>query len=64
MPIDVAVEDPWSRIVSDESDCDVIAWVPVTHDIADDGVVKVISRVTGAADDVEGVTVQVNRVLE
>ena len=64
MPIDVTVEEPWSRIVSDKSDRDVVARLPVAHDVADDGIVKVISRVTSAADDVEGVTMHVNRVLE
>ena len=64
MPINVAVEEPRARIVSLESDRDVIARVPDAHDIAFDGVDVVISRATGAADNVEGVSVQVNRVLE
>ncbi len=64
MPIDVAVEEPRARIISKESDRDIIARVPVAHDIANHGIVIVISRVAGAADDVEGVSVQVNWVLE
>ncbi len=66
MPVNVAVEEPRARIVSEESDRDVIVIgdVPDAHDIADDRVVEVISLATGAADDVEGVSVQVNRVLE
>jgi hypothetical protein len=64
MPVNVAVEEPRARIVSEESDRDVIAGAPDAHDIAFDGVVVVISRAAGAADDVEGVSVQVNRVLE
>jgi hypothetical protein len=66
MPINVAVEEPRARIVSEESDRDVIVifYVPDAHDIADDRVVEVISLAAGAADDVEGVSVQVNRVLE
>ncbi len=65
MPINVAVEEPRARIVSKESDRDIIAHarVPHAYDIADDGVVEVISLAAGAADDVEGVSVQVNRVL-
>jgi len=66
MPINVAVEEPRARVVSEESDRDVIVivYVPDAHDIADDGAVKVISLVAGAADDVERVSVQVNGVLE
>ncbi len=66
MPINVAVEEPRARIISKESDRDIITRirVPVAHDIANHGIVIVISRVAGAADDVEGVSVQVNWVLE
>lgn len=64
MPINVAVEEPRARVVSEESDRNVIARVPDAHNIADDGIVEVISFAVGAADDVEGVSVQVNRVLE
>jgi len=64
MPIDVAVEEPRARIISKESDRDIIARVPNAHDIAKNGIVIVISLVAGAADDVEGVSVQVNWVLE
>ena len=64
MPIDVAVEEPRPRIVSEESDRHVIVPVPDAHDIAFDGVIEVISAAAGATDDVEGVSVQVNRVLE
>ena len=66
MPINVAVEEPWARIVSEESDRDVIVigYVSDAHNIADDRVVEVICLVAGAADDVEGVSVQVNGVLE
>ena len=63
MPIDVTVEEPRARIVSEESDCDIISCFPDAHDIADDGVFKVINLALGAADDMEGVSVQVNRVL-
>jgi hypothetical protein len=64
MPIDVAVEEPRARIVSEESDRDVIVRVSDAHDIAFDGVDKVITLAAGTADDMEGVSVQVNRVLE
>jgi len=53
MPIDVAMEEPWSRVVGEETDCDFISRVANTHDISDDSVVEVVGRVTSAADDVE-----------
>jgi hypothetical protein len=66
MPINVAVEEPRARIVSEESDRDVIVigYVSDAHNIADDRVVEVKCLAAGAADDVEGVSVQVNGVLE
>jgi hypothetical protein len=60
----VAVKEPRARIVSGEPDRDFIARIPDAHDVADDGVDEVISLATSAADDREGVPVQVNRVLE
>ena len=53
MPIDVAMEEPWSRIVGEEPDCDVIPSVANTHDISDDWIDEVIGRVTSATDHVE-----------
>ena len=53
MPIDVAMEEPWSRVVGEEPNCDFISRVANTHDISDDRVDEVVSRVTSGADDVE-----------
>ena len=53
VPIDVAMEEPWSRVVGEETDCDFISRVANAHDISDDRVDEVVGRVTSAADDVE-----------
>ena len=63
MPIDVAVQEPRSRVVSEESDRHIIPRISHAHDIADHRVVIVISRISSAANDVEVVPVQVDRVL-
>jgi len=53
VPIDVAMEEPWSRVVGEEPNCDFISRVAHTHDISDDRVDEVVSRVASGADDVE-----------
>lgn len=63
MPIDVAVEEPRTRVVGEEPDRDVITGVANAHDVTDDRVIEVVRRVTGAPDDRERVSMQVNRVL-
>ena len=42
MPINVAVEEPRARVVSEESDRDIITRVADAHDVADDRVIKVV----------------------
>ena len=63
MPIDVAVQEPRSSIVSEESDGHIIPRISHAHDIADHRVVIVVSRISSAANHVEVVPVQVDRVL-
>jgi len=63
VPIDVAVQEPRARIVSEESDRHIIPRISHAHDIADDRVVIVVSRTSSAADHVEVVSMQVDRVL-
>ena len=59
----MAMEEPRAWVVGEEPDRDVIACVTDVHDVADDGIHKVVRRVSGAADYVEIVSVQMNRVL-
>ena len=63
MPVDVAVEEPRTRVVSLEPDCDAIVRVADTYDVAYDGVVEVIRGISRAADDAKDMSMQVNRVL-
>ena len=63
MPVNVAVEEPRSGIVGDETNRDVIPSSTNTHDITKNGVVKVVGRVTGAAHHMEVVAMQMNRML-
>ena len=59
----MAVEEPRARVVREESDRDVITRLAHAHDVADDGVIVVVVRATSAADHVECMSVQVDRVL-
>jgi hypothetical protein len=63
VPVNVAVEEPWAGIVGDETNCDIIPSVTNTHDIPNNGVVKVVRCVTSAADHIEAVAMQMNRML-
>jgi hypothetical protein len=65
VPINVTVQEPRSRVVSEESDRHIIPRRTSSHAhyIADHWVVIVISRISSAADYVEVVPVQVDRML-
>jgi len=63
VPIDVAVEEPRAGVVSHEPNRNVIVCGADAHDVAHDGVVKVVRRVARAADDAEGMPMQVDGVL-
>ena len=63
MPIDVAVKEPRPRVVGLEPDRDIIVRAADAHNVAHDWVVKIVRRVARAANDVEDVSMQVERVL-
>ena len=64
MPIDVAMKEPRSRVVREEPDGDfIITTTPNRHYISDNRVVEIVGRTIGAANYVEVVPVQMNRVL-
>ena len=63
VPVDVAVKEPWTRIVGEKPNRYVVMILKVgaiasAHDIANDGVVKVVGRISGATDHVERVLVR------
>jgi hypothetical protein len=63
VPVDVAMEEPGTGIIGEEPNRDVITGVAHAHDIPDNRIDKIVRGVAGAADDVEGMSMQVNRVL-
>jgi hypothetical protein len=63
VPVDVAVEEPGAKVVGKEANCDSIPSGADTNNIPDNRVVKVVGRVTSAADHMEVVPVQMNRML-
>ena len=59
VPVDVAVEEPWARVVGKESNgYEVSMASPNAHDIADDWVVEVVGFASGAPNHVEGMLVR------
>ena len=63
VPINVAMKEPWPRVISLEPDRDIIVRAANVYDVAQDWVVVVVRRVARAADDVEDMSMQVERVL-
>jgi hypothetical protein len=59
----VAVEEPGPVVVGKEPNRDIVSSIANTHDIPDNRVDEVVGRVTSAADHMESVPVQMNRVL-
>ena len=59
----MAVEEPRAGIVGEETNRDIIPSVTNAHDIPKNGVVKVVGRVTSAANHVEFMTMQMNWML-
>jgi hypothetical protein len=63
VPVDVAVEEPGAGVVRKEPNRDFVPSITHTHDIPDNRVVEVVGGATSAADHMEIVPVQMNRVL-
>ena len=63
VPIDVAVKEPRPRVVSLEPDRDFIVQATNAYNVAYDWVIEVVRRVARAANDVEDMSMQVDRVL-
>ena len=59
----MAVQEPRARVVSEESNRHIIPCISHAHDVADDRVNIVVSRISSAADHEEVVPVQVDWVL-
>ena len=57
------MKEPWTRVVSLEPDRDIIVRATNVYDVAHDWVVEVVRRVSRAADDVEDMSMQVERML-
>ena len=54
MPIDVTVKEPWARVVREEPNRHNVRGASASaHDIANDRVVKVVGRISGATDHVK-----------
>lgn len=63
MPINVAVEEPGARVVRIETEGHIIASNTDVDDITPDRVGVVVRRAPCHANDVEGMPVQMERVL-
>jgi hypothetical protein len=63
VPVDVAVEEPGPVVVGKEANRDIVPSITNIYNIPDNRVDEVVRCITSAADHMEGVPVQMNRVL-
>jgi hypothetical protein len=56
MPIDMAMEEPRTRVVGEEPYSDVIPSITDTYNISNDGIVEVVGRATCTTDHMEVVS--------
>ena len=63
MKIVVAMEKPRARIISEESDRDIVTGSSYVHDVADDRSIEVVGRAPGAPYYGKTVPMQVDWVL-
>ena len=57
MPVNVAMEEPRSRVVSRETECNIVGACSNADDITADRVSIVVHRTTSTANDGEGVLI-------
>jgi len=58
MPVNMAMEEPRPGVISLESDSDVVTQTTNVDNVTDDGIVIVVRCTSGAADDMEVVSMQ------
>jgi hypothetical protein len=58
MPVNVAVEEPWSRVIREPTDSNVITSGTQADDITTGRVVIVVVCLTGGANDIEGMSMK------
>jgi hypothetical protein len=63
VPVDVAVKQPRTGVVSEEPNCDIVCFTAEAHDVTNHRIDIIVGRGTSAADNVECVPVQVYRML-
>ena len=63
MPIDMAVKNPWSRIIGRETEGNVVRWATNAHDIPSNRVHIIVGIAARNTDDVEVMPVKMHRVL-
>ena len=63
MPVNMAMEEPRSRVISLEPNRDIIPGIADVNHVTQDGVIKIVSAVPCTAYDVEGMSVKMDGML-
>lgn len=64
MPVDMTMQEPRSRVVSHETDCNIVGTTTDADGVTARRVRIVVCRTTGGTNDVEGMAVQMEGVLD
>lgn len=64
MPVNVAMQEPWSGVVSGESERDIVSGASDAHDITAHGIDVVVRRASSNAHDVKRVSMEMERMLK
>lgn len=64
MPVNVTMHEPWTRVVRGETESNIITWPTDAHNVTSNGVRVVVIGATSNANNIEVVSVKMDRMRE
>ena len=63
MPVDMAMHEPWTRVIGEETERHFVSPLSDSYDIPTNGILEVILLASSYTNDIEGMSMKVNGVL-